>query len=157
VSDDPCAPIHEILARLRRDYEKACEPWLKMLADYAAARPPAPFIVPADQPDAALMTADERRIEDYKAMWKETRDLLRSVAAIAHDGGLYPVDPWQALTAIRKLSLPCWDSDGTQAERKARVAVALGAADQQSARKGLDELTRMAQEDGLYDMPPDKT
>jgi hypothetical protein len=29
--------------------------------------------------------------------------------------------------------------------------------DQQSARKGLDELTRMAQEDGLYDMPPDKT
>jgi hypothetical protein len=31
------------------------------------------------------------------------------------------------------------------------------AADQQSARKGLDELTRMAQEDGLYDAPPDKT
>jgi hypothetical protein len=27
------------------------------------------------------------------------------------------------------------------------------AADQQSARKGLDELTRMAQEDGLYDGP----
>jgi hypothetical protein len=54
VSDDPCAPIHEILARLRRDYEKACEPWLKMLADYAAARPPAPFIVPADQPSACL-------------------------------------------------------------------------------------------------------
>jgi hypothetical protein len=26
-------------------------------------------------------------------------------------------------------------------------------ADQQSARKGLDELTRMAQEDGLYDEP----
>jgi hypothetical protein len=31
------------------------------------------------------------------------------------------------------------------------------AADQQSARKGLDELTRMAQEDGLYDGPADKT
>jgi hypothetical protein len=31
------------------------------------------------------------------------------------------------------------------------------AADQQSAREGLDELTRMAQEDGLYDMPEDKT
>jgi hypothetical protein len=30
-------------------------------------------------------------------------------------------------------------------------------ADQQSARKGLDELTRMAQEDGLYDGPADKT
>jgi hypothetical protein len=55
VSDDPCAPIHEILARLRRDYEKACEPWLKMLADYAAARPPAPFIVPADQPSGVVL------------------------------------------------------------------------------------------------------
>jgi hypothetical protein len=38
--------------------------------------------------------------------------------------------------------------------------IATGAADQQSARKGLDELTRMAQEDGLYDVeqcaPPAK-
>jgi hypothetical protein len=46
------------------------------------------------------------------------------------------------------------EEDGPWAEGWAERS---GTPDQQSAREGLDELTRMAQEDGLYDMPTDKT
>jgi hypothetical protein len=42
------------------------------------------------------------------------------------------------------------EEDGPWAEGWAERS---GTPDQQSARKGLDELTRMAQEDGLYDDP----
>jgi hypothetical protein len=49
----------------------------------------------ADQPDAALMTADERRLEDYMAMWRGTRDRLQRVLAairrceVSHTGMSY--------------------------------------------------------------------
>jgi hypothetical protein len=51
--------------------------------------------VPTVQPDAALMTADERRLEDYMAMWKGTRDRLQRVLAairrceVSHTGMSY--------------------------------------------------------------------
>jgi hypothetical protein len=54
----------------------------------------------------------------------------------------YPVE-WGPSDA-RQLTCACGNPDPAHA-------------DQQSARQGLDELTRMAQEDGLYDGPADKT
>jgi hypothetical protein len=46
--DDPRKPIFDVLSCLRRDYERAAAPWLKMLADYEAAKPPRHLLVPQD-------------------------------------------------------------------------------------------------------------
>jgi len=45
---DPRQPIYDVLDALRRDYERAAAPWLKMLADYESHQPPRPILVRAD-------------------------------------------------------------------------------------------------------------
>ena len=57
---------------------------------------------------------------------------LAEIAAIAHDGGLYTNDQWELWVAVRKLTLAHWRKEGDEPARKARVAVALGAADSAS-------------------------
>lgn len=47
---DPRQPIYDVLDALRRDYERAAAPWLKMLADYESHQPPRPILVRADHP-----------------------------------------------------------------------------------------------------------
>jgi hypothetical protein len=42
---DPRQPIWDILELLRRDYERAAEPYLKMLADYESHLPPKPIFL----------------------------------------------------------------------------------------------------------------
>jgi hypothetical protein len=41
---DPRQPIFDILDALRRDYERAAEPWIRLLADYEAHQPPRPLV-----------------------------------------------------------------------------------------------------------------
>lgn len=55
--DDPCKPIYEILDCLRRDYEKACKPWLDRLAQYHATQPPRPIVMSIDEARACALLA----------------------------------------------------------------------------------------------------
>jgi hypothetical protein len=94
---------------LQTAYERICagEAEADVLADYGVTRTDQPNAAPntletgsrenlkAGQPDAALMTADERRLEDYMAMWRGTRDRLQRVLAairrceVSHTGMSY--------------------------------------------------------------------
>ena len=49
--------------------------------------------------------------------------VMHKVAAIAHSGGLIGMDPHEALTAIRRLSLPYWRKE----EKPEQVDAALAA------------------------------
>jgi hypothetical protein len=59
MSDDPCAPIHDVLYRLRLDYERACKPWLDKLAAYYAIQPLPPIKMSMDDAIRAGIITDQ--------------------------------------------------------------------------------------------------
>jgi hypothetical protein len=61
MSEDPRTPVIEILAKLRRDYEAACKPWLDMLARYEMTRPPQPILITREEYDR-MMTSDREDV-----------------------------------------------------------------------------------------------
>jgi len=54
-------------------------------------------------------------------------DALRAIADIAHAGGFARLSESDALTAIRRLSLPYWNTTGTDTVMRRRVEIALAA------------------------------
>jgi hypothetical protein len=102
----------------------------------------------------------------YDDQWLSPAERLRlavaeieRLRAIIREGGWtdQDIDKWVAARAADQPSLRrCPDCDTPMWPAEFNVPCGRCAtmkADQQSARKGLDELTRMAQEDGLYDDP----
>jgi hypothetical protein len=96
-------------------------------------------------------------IERLRAIIREggwtDQDIDKWVAARAADQpdaarALYERQAWSGATP--------WDDlhEDTRQLWRNKAATGQMHPDQQSARKGLDELTRMAQEDGLYDVEP---
>ncbi len=69
------------------------------------------------------------RLSDAENRYLKAEETLGEIAAIVHCGGLHDMSQWEALVAVRKLTLEHWDQSGTIIQQKVRVAIALGAAD----------------------------
>ena len=59
-------------------------------------------------------------------------EALHHTAAIAHNGGLQGMNEWQALVAVRKLTLPYFVRSGSIAETHDRVRAAIKAAEEKT-------------------------
>ena len=77
---------------------------------------------------AAARTAIPALLDALDAAEARERRLLADLASIsdiAHAGGLAGLDSHQALSAIRRRTLPAWDKSGPEAEQLQRVRAAL--------------------------------
>jgi hypothetical protein len=156
-------PLAEVLQRTNAVYEAAAA------ADSASPTNPTEVssgLVPADQPEAG--TTDYTR--GFRDGFNTAKNHPAQPSAVQTDAERYRwlrerhiVNDWGdgSLSFHWRAPLDGGGSlDRTLAMYRDSLDAAIDAArttDQQSAREGLDELTRMAQEDGLYDMPTDKT
>lgn len=75
----------------------------------------------------AHITAENKSLE---AQRDALLDALHHTAAIAHNGGLQGMNEWQALVAVRKLTLPYFVRSGSIAETHDRVRAAIKAAEE---------------------------
>jgi hypothetical protein len=119
----------------------------------------------ADQPDAALMTADERRLEDYMAMWRGTRDRLQRVLAairrceVSHTGMSYGDEKSGDVTGYTRGWGDCLKAVKKAVSTADQQSVARKAAEIAAAQVDLSPEQKSAlygNLDSLYDSNPDK-
>ena len=89
----------------------------------------------ADKPVAAQFAAELRSLAQQPAA---VDGAMHKVAAIAHSGGLIGMSPHDALTTIRRLSLPYWGKE----EKPEQVHATLAAQPAPSVPVGVDGLVR---------------
>jgi hypothetical protein len=164
---------------LQTAYERICagEAEADVLADYGVTRTDQPNAAPntletgsrenlkAGQPDAALMTADERRLEDYMAMWRGTRDRLQRVLAairrceVSHTGMSYGDEKSGDVTGYTRGWGDCLKAVKKAVSTADQQSVARKAAEIAAAQVDLSPEQKSAlygNLDSLYDSNPDK-
>lgn len=137
---DEIASLRAELAELRARVPAICFPrqpngedgWV-IDANYVAAIHKDCFPIewqPCEEEVEAVLLAVERAAPVTPAAVPEdvAKDALERIAAIVHNGGLARISEWDAICAVRRLSLPWWNSDGTLNELRDRADAAILAA-----------------------------